>query len=702
MPLTAEIPAFGRTDLDGTHRAIVEGDLPNLERFLRDKTPGSAPILLLEAGDGRCACLLAEYRRTDASRLLVDQFKLRHLGVDDGGLVTLRVADLPAAEQIEIAVPRDFGERDAVRLIGKPLCPGETTAQYSFSGDPRLIRVIATRPAGPVVVSSATVIKRSEAGAERAPVGYADIGGLGREITRIREVVEYPLRFGSVFAELGVRPPRGIILHGPPGTGKTLIARALAGEIGARFFSISGPEIYSRWYGKSEENLRNVFEEAVKHAPSIVVIDELDALVPRRERSHGDQEQRIVATFLTQMDGLAEIEDVVIVGTTNRLDAIDPALRRGGRFEHEIHIGVPDAAGRREILGIQTRRMPLAQDVDLKALAERTVGFVGADLASLCREAAYAALRRRFGPEELAAGESPSVTGIEITAADFGAALAAIPPSGAREFAVEIPRVSWERIGGLDEIKLLLRENIAYAVTRREAFERARVLPAGGILLHGPPGTGKTLLAQAVASECGANFIAIKGPLLRARFLGEAEERIRALFDRARLLAPCVLFFDEIDAALPIRGRGAGGAADSMVNQLLAEMDGIDRARGVFVVGATNRLEQLDPAALRPGRFDHLVEVPLPDRAARAAIFAVHLDGRPLTEDVDPSALVEATAGLSGADIAEICRGAAWEALRETGFSPEGLVIRQAQLVLALDRVLAAARQREAPGRSHP
>lgn len=702
MPLTIELPACGRVDLDGTHRAVIEGDLPDLERLLERGSAGGAPILILEVGTARCGCLLVEYRRTATARLFVDRFKLRHLGVEDGRPVVVRLADLPDAVKVELAVAGEFGEREAARLIGKPLTSGETTAQYSFGGDPKPIRVIATSPAGPVVVSRSTVIARTDARVEKAPVGYADIGGLGREIARIREVVEYPLRFGAVFAELGVRPPRGIILHGPPGTGKTLIARALAGEVGARFFSISGPEIYSRWYGKSEENLRNVFEEAIKHAPSIVVVDELDALVPRRERSHGDQEQRIVATFLTQMDGLAEIEDVVVVGTTNRLDAIDPALRRGGRFEHEVHIGVPDADGRREILGIQARRMPLAGDVDLRAVAERTVGFVGADLAALCREAAYGALRRRFGSRELDAGAVPEVAGIEVTAADFDAAAAAIPPSGAREFATEFPRVSWSRIGGLDEIKLLLQENIAYAVTRREAFERAGVRPAAGILLHGPPGTGKTLLAQAVACECGANFIAVKGPLLRARFLGEAEERVRVLFARARLLAPCVLFFDEIDAALPARGREAGGAVDSMVNQILSEMDGIDRGRGVFVIGATNRLEQLDQAALRPGRFDHLIEVPLPDRAARAAIFSVHLDGRPLAEDVDQASLAEAAESLSGADIAEICRGAAWEALRETGFSPDGLVIRQAQLELALDRVLAAARRRDTPGRTGP
>jgi transitional endoplasmic reticulum ATPase len=701
MTLEFALPAHGRIDLDGTHRAIVEADLPDLERHLRELPEGApAPTLLLEAGNRRCGCLLAGYRRSEAPRLLIDRFKLRHLGLEDGGHVAVRLEALPEALRVELSVSGEFGEREAARLIGKPLCAGEATAHYTFSGDPRPLRVVATRPAGPVVVTRSTAIRAAAAGPERVPVRYEDLGGLGREIARIREVVEYPLRFGPVFAELGVRPPRGIILHGPPGTGKTLIARALAGEVGARLFTISGPEIYSRWYGKSEENLRNVFEEAIKHAPSIVVVDELDALVPRRERSHGDQEQRIVATFLTQMDGLAELQDVVVVGTTNRLDAIDPALRRGGRFEHEIHIGVPDAAGRAEILGIQARRMPLAADVDLGAVAERTAGFVGADLAALCREAAYTALRRRFGPEKLAAGGAPDVAGIEITAADFDAAAAAIPPSGAREFATEIPRTGWDRIGGLDDIKRLLQENIAYAVTRREAFELAGVRPAAGILLHGPPGTGKTLLAQAVASECGANFISIQGPLLRSRFLGEAEERVRELFARARLLAPCVLFFDEIDAALPARGRETGGGTDSMVNQLLAEMDGIGRGRGVFVIGATNRLERLDPAALRPGRFDHLIEIPLPDRRAREAIFAVHLGGRPVAGDVDPAGLAAAAHGLSGADIAEICRGAAWEALREAGFSPEGLTIRQAQLERSLERVLAAARRRENPGRA--
>ena len=691
-PPSMRLAIFGRVDLDGTHRAVIEGHLPELERHLEDAT--GACTLLLSAGETECACLLAEYRRpatasakAAAGRIFLDRFKMRHLDVRDGDEIALAPAELPIAEAVELRVPGDFGDRDAVRFIGKPLARGERTALYSFSGDARPVTVALVRPTWPALVTPATEIRVTGSDDARAPVSYDDIGGLEREVEQIREVVEYPLRHGAVFTTLGVSPPRGILLHGPPGTGKTLIARALACEAGARFYPISGPEVYSRWYGRSEENLRNIFAEAVRNAPSIVVIDELDALVPRRERAHGDQEQRIVATFLTQMDGLAELRDVVVVGTTNRLDAIDPALRRGGRFEHEVYIGPPSAAGRRAILDIHARRMPLAEDVDLDRVAESTGGFVGADIAALCREAAYNALRRAFSPADLSGGAAPRVDGLRVTRADFEGAIAAVPPSASREFAAEIPRVGWDEVGGLDEVRAVLTENITYAVTRREAFERAGVRPASGVLLHGPPGTGKTLLAQAVAHECWANFIALKGPELRARWLGEAEGKVRLLFRKARSLAPCVVFFDEVDAALPVRGRDVTGAVDSMVNQLLAEMDGIDRGRGVFVMAATNRLEQVDPAALRPGRFDLLVEIGPPDRAARRAIFGVHLEKRSTAPDVDADALAAASEGLTGADIAEACRAAAFAALRASGFEAERVAVDQEGLLAALAAV---------------
>jgi transitional endoplasmic reticulum ATPase len=687
LAIDARLQIFGRVDLDGTHRSIIEANIPQLEQHLEQSCADGTCALELSGDSRSCGCLLAEYRRADEGRIFVDRFKQWHLGLKDGDEVAVAVLDPPFCEQLELVAPPDFSDRDAVRFIGKPLIAGEKTALYSFSGESRSVTVADVRPPGIALVTPATEIRLTGARTEETPVSYDDIGGLEREIKQIREVVEFPFRFGEVFKYLGVSPPRGIILHGPPGTGKTLIARALANEVGARFYSISGPEVYSKWYGKSEQNLRNIFEEAVKNAPAVVVIDELDALVPRREQSHGDQEQRIVATFLTQMDGLRELKDVVVVGTTNRIDAIDPALRRGGRFELEIPIGAPDTAGREEIRAIHSRRMPLGDDVDLAAIARHATGFVGADLASLCREAAYNSLRRSFPDDAFESGHVFPHEGLHVSHDDFVCAARSVPPSAAKELATDVPRVGWDDIGGLDDIEQLLVENITYGITRRADFERLGIEPATGILLHGPPGTGKTLLARAVASECGANFVTVRGPELRSRWIGESEQRVRFLFDRARALAPCVLFFDEIDAILPVRGRELSGSIDSMINQLLAEMDGVDQGAGVFVIGATNRLDALDPAALRPGRFDFQVEVPLPDAPAREAIFAVHLRGKPVAADVRAPTLAEATAGFSGAEIAEACREAAWNALRDAEFDAEQVEVTRDQLQQAVERV---------------
>jgi transitional endoplasmic reticulum ATPase len=687
--VTLQLKVYGRVDLDGTHRAILEVDAPDLAADAAASKPGAPRFLRLRKNGRTCGCILAELRPGGEGRIFLDRFKQWHLQVKDGDAVAVDEIQPACADRVEMRVPTDFSERDAARFIGKPVVKGEKTALFTFSGEPRLIVVTDTRPHDVVVLSPATDITVAGPQPEQPPVAYTDIGGLEREIKLIREIIEYPIRYPGVFDYLGVTPPKGIILHGPPGTGKTLIARALANEIGAKFYSISGPEVYSKWYGKSEESLRNIFEDAVKNAPSVVVIDELDALVPRREKVHGDQEQRIVATFLTQMDGLKQMKDVVVVGTTNRLNAIDPALRRGGRFEYEVHIGVPDAEARGEIMRIHTRRMPLADDAGLDAVAETTAGFVGADIASLCREAAYNALRRSFSAEDFEKGQIHPDESLCVGRADFEKALRTVRPSAMREFIIEIPKVSWSDIGGLDEIKRILIENISYAVTRREAFRKAGVRPASGILLYGRPGTGKTLLARAVASQCGASFIAVKGPEIRAKWLGESEERVRFLFARARLAAPCVIFFDEMDAIVPHRGRDPSGVTDSIINQLLAEFDGIESDEGVFVIGATNRIDLLDPAVLRPGRFDYYVEVPLPDPPTRCAIFGVHLKGKPAAGDVKIDELGELTAGFSGADIAEVCRGAAWNALREAGFEGDRVALTMNHLIRAIAEVKA-------------
>ncbi len=694
-----ELQAYGRVDLDGTHRAVIEARVPWLEGPGKSEGEGEPSFVWVSGAERGCGLILAEVHASSANKIFIDRFKQWHLGIRDGDTVLVREGRPAYASSVTLKVPADFGPRDGVRFIGKPLVAGEKTALFTFGGEPRLVTVARTVPEGLVTVTPATEMGTTDSRSEDLPVSYRDIGGLTREVRQIREVVEYPIRYPELFRHLGVTPPRGIILYGPPGTGKTLIARALASETGARFFSISGPEVYSKWYGKSEENLRNIFSEAIRNAPSIVVIDELDALVPVRDRAHGDQEQRIVATFLTQMDGLKEMRDVVVVGTTNRIDAVDPALRRGGRFDYEVHIGVPDEKARKDILLIHTRRMPLEDDVNLDDVAQRTVGFVGADIATLCRDAAYSAIRRCFADRDLDSGKLDESHYPRVGQADFDRAIGSVAPSALKEISVETPRVRWQDVGGLDEVKKLLVENISLSTSRREALRKAGVRAAGGILLYGPPGTGKTLLARAVASECHTSFIAVKGPEVRSRWLGEAEKRIRFLFAKARMVSPCVLFLDELDSTVPVRGESSG--SDAVVNQLLAEMDGLEPGDGVCVMGATNRIEALDPAILRPGRFDYIVPVSLPDEASRAAILAIHLKGKPLAQGVRMSDLVRDTEGMSGADLAEICRQAAWIALREAGYEPEGFIIGPAHVAEAMASVVRSRECLTGPSGEH-
>jgi transitional endoplasmic reticulum ATPase len=678
--VSAELKVYGRIDLDGTHGAIIETDLPAFESLFKQNNNKLNQTIKLEHSKRTCGCIINELKLSSANRIYLDRFKQSYLQLKDGDVVIVEISDFPIIKKIELYVPTDFSERYLSRLYGKPMVKGEKTAYHTFSGEPRLIIVSENFPKGIGIIDKSTKVITSIIENAEVPISYKDIGGLNREIKLIREIIEHPLRFPELFEHLGVSQPRGVILHGPPGTGKTLIAKALANEIGAKFYSISGPEIYSMWYGKSEENLRNIFDKAIKSTPSVIVIDELDALAPKREKTHGDLEQRIVATFLTQMDGLKQMKGVVVIGTTNRINSIDPALRRGGRFEYEIHIGVPDIAGRKEILEIHTRKMPLSPDVNMGTIAEKTVGFVGSDIASLCREAAYNAIRRSFSQDAFIKGEIEIKEDLKINQTDFDTAIQTTPPSAIREFLIEIPKVSWKDIGGLDSIKQVLIENIVYAITKREVFLKVGVKPAKGILLYGLPGTGKTLLAKAIATESGANFISVKGPDIRSKWFGESEEKIRFIFTKAREVAPCVIFFDEIDATAPVRGRDTSGATDTIVNQILSEMDGIESIDGIIVIGATNRPEMLDPALLRPGRFDYQIEIPLPDAATRKAIFDIHLKEKPIAQDVKIAELVEMTEKYSGAEIAGICREAIWDAIREVNFEADNVKITMAHL----------------------
>ncbi|GLU20750.1 hypothetical protein SLE2022_369320 [Rubroshorea leprosula] len=501
-------------------------------------------------------------------------------------------------------------------------------------------------------------------------VGYDDVGGVRKQMAQIRELVELPLRHPQLFKSIGVKPPKGILLYGPPGSGKTLIARAVANETGAFFFLINGPEIMSKLAGESESNLRKAFEEAEKNAPSIIFIDELDSIAPKREKTHGEVERRIVSQLLTLMDGLKSRSHVIVMGATNRPNSIDPALRRFGRFDREIDIGVPDEVGRLEVLRIHTKNMKLADDVDLERVAKDTHGYVGADLAALCTEAALQCIREKMDVIDLEDEtiDAEVLNSMAVTNDHFQTALGASNPSALRETVVEVPNVSWDDIGGLENVKRELQETVQYPVEHPEKFEKFGMSPSKGVLFYGPPGCGKTLLAKAIANECQANFISVKGPELLTMWFGESEANVREIFDKARQSAPCVLFFDELDSIATQRGSSvgdAGGAADRVLNQLLTEMDGMNAKKTVFIIGATNRPDIIDPALLRPGRLDQLIYIPLPDEASRLQIFKACLRKSPVSQDVNLEALARYTHGFSGADITEICQRACKYAIRE-------------------------------------
>lgn len=540
-------------------------------------------------------------------------------------------------------------------------------------------KVIDTEPNNePVIVAGDTEIfcdegdpvKREDEERLDGP-GYDDVGGVRKQLAQIRELVELPLRHPKLFQTLGVRPPKGILLYGPPGTGKTLLARAIAAESGAHFVVVNGPEIMSGMPGESEANLRAVFAEADAAAPSIVFMDEIDSIAPSREKAHGEVERRVVSQLLTLMDGLRPRAQVIVIGATNRPNSLDPALRRFGRFDRELDIGVPDELGRLEILRIHTKNMPLSDDVDLERVGKDTHGFVGSDLASLCSEAAMQCIREKLDIIDI---ENDTIdveilNSLTVTMDHLKFAMEVTKPSALRETGiVEVPKVSWDDIGGLGEVKRELQETVQYPVEHPEMFDLFGMSPSRGVLFYGPPGCGKTMMAKAIAKECKANFISIKGPELLTMWFGESEGNVRNLFDKARQSAPCILFFDELDSIAVKRGNSvgdAGGTPDRVLNQLLTEMDGINAKKTVFVIGATNRPDIIDPAMLRPGRLDQLIYIPLPDASSRLEIFRANLHKAPMSRHVDLPAMAASTDGFSGADIKEICQRACKLAVRE-------------------------------------
>ena len=539
-------------------------------------------------------------------------------------------------------------------------------------------KVIETDPSPYCIVAPETVIhcegdpvKREDEEEKLNEIGYDDIGGCRKQLAQIKEMVELPLRHPQLFKAIGVKPPRGILLYGPPGTGKTLIARAVANETGSFFFLINGPEIMSKLAGESESNLRKAFEEAEKNSPAIIFIDELDAIAPKREKTHGEVERRIVSQLLTLMDGLKQRSHVIVMAATNRPNSIDAALRRFGRFDREVDIGIPDATGRLEILRIHTKNMKLHDDVDLEQVANETHGHVGADLAALCSEAALQQIRNKMDLIDLEDEtiDAEVLASLAVTMDDFRWAMGKSNPSALRETTVEVPNVSWEDIGGLENVKKELQELVQYPVEHPDKFLKFGMTPSKGVLFYGPPGCGKTLLAKAIANECQANFISIKGPELLTMWFGESEANVREIFDKARQAAPCVLFFDELDSIAKSRGGSVGdggGAADRVINQLLTEMDGMSAKKNVFIIGATNRPDIIDGAILRPGRLDQLIYIPLPDEKSRINILKSNLRKSPISRDVDLNYLAKMTHGFSGADLTEICQRACKLAIRQS------------------------------------
>jgi transitional endoplasmic reticulum ATPase len=602
------------------------------------------------------------------------------VGIND--LVEIRVVESKDAKSITFAPIeplRIMGAEEFLSeyLNGTLMTKGDTIPINVMGRRVDLV-VISTSPSGPVIITNSTEIIVSEESSkaeqiskqgESASITYEDIGGLGDAVARVREMIELPLRHPELFKRLGVEAPKGVLLHGPPGTGKTLLAKAIANETNSNFYTIGGPEIMSKYHGESEERLRNVFEQAEKNAPSIIFIDEIDSIAPKREEVTGETERRIVAQLLSVMDGMASRGKVVVIAATNRINAIDPALRRPGRFDREIEIGVPNRDGRLEVLQIHTRGMPIDKDVNLEKLADISHGFVGADLQALAKEAAMRALRRVLPDINLSGEGIPIETlrKIIVRMQDFMDVIKEMEPSAMREVFVEVPDIKWDDIGGLSSIKQELQEAVEWPLKYSGIFTYADATPPKGILLYGPPGTGKTLMAKAAANESEANFISIKGPELLSKWVGESEKGVREIFRKARQAAPCIIFFDELDAIAPARGgdHGDSHVTERVISQFLTEMDGLEILTNVVVIGATNRPDIIDPALLRPGRFDRILYVSPPDRDSRLQIIKIHTKKKPLAEDVKIERLADKTDGYTGADIASLSSAAVMLALRE-------------------------------------
>ena len=642
----------------------------------------------------------------------IDGMTRQNIGAGIGDKITVKAVEAINAEQIVLSPTEKIAaeglqEYMAYNYLNHVFTTGDTISLSTQMGSKVQFVITSTKPSKPVIVTEKTVFKlgpMTKAVDSTVPrVTYDELGGLKNEVQKIREMVELPMRHPELFEKIGVEAPKGVLLYGPPGTGKTLLAKAVAGETNAHFISLSGPEIMGKYYGESEERIREIFKQAEENSPSIIFIDEIDSIAPKRDEVSGEVEKRIVSQLLTLMDGMKSRGKVVVIAATNRPDSIDPALRRPGRLDREIEIGIPDDEGRLEILSIHTRGMPIDEKVDLKQISKTTHGFVGADLEVLSKEAAMRSLRRILPEIDLDEEKISAeiLQKIQITSEDFRDALKEVRPSALREVQVQVPNVSWDDVGGLEELKEELREAVEWPIKHKEAFDYVNVETPKGILLHGPPGTGKTLIAKALAKMTESNFISIKGPELLSKWVGESEKGVREIFRKARQAAPCIIFLDEVDALVPRRGSGGSEShvTENVVSQILTEIDGLEELHNVLIIGATNRLDIVDEALLRPGRFDRIIQVPNPDSKGREQIFNIHTKKKPLAEDVSISKLVDLTEGFSGAEIAAVANRAAIAALkRYVGGKSEnikGIKVTQQDLLDAIDKV--KPRKKESP-----
>ncbi len=685
---------------DAKQRDVARG-IARIDQKTMEKLNVSAGDVIEILGKRRTSAIAWPAYSEDQGRdiIRIDGFTRKNAGASINEYIVVTKAEVKDALSIVLApidmrlnVDEDFTNFVKNRLMERTFIEGDTTLVMML-GHPVQFTVMKTRPHGILRLTYDTKLQILTEPAPEAKLGvprttYEDIGGLKEEIQRLREMVELPMRHPEIFQRLGIDPPKGVLLHGPPGCGKTLLARAVANESEANFFSINGPEIMSKFYGESEARLREIFQQAEKNSPAIIFIDELDAIAPKREEVTGEVERRVVAQLLALLDGLTSRGNVIVIGATNRPNALDPALRRPGRFDREIEIGILDKQGRHEVLQVHTRGMHLAEDIDLKTLADIAHGYTGADLAALSRESGMKALRRYLPEIDLEQERIPPsvLEKMEVTMDDFMNAYKEITPTAMREVAIEVPTVHWNEVGGLEVVKGELRESVEWPLKNAEVFERMGIKPPKGILLFGPPGCGKTMLARAVATESEANFISIKGPEVFSKWVGESEKAIREVFRKARMSAPSIVFFDEIDSLVPRRGSGYGdsGVTDRVISQLLTEIDGITTLQDVVVIAATNRPDMVDPAVLRPGRFDRLIYVPEPSEESRMQVLKIHTKGMPLAKDVNLQELAQTTKGYSGADIESVCREAALYALRKDMSSKE---VSQADFQEALKRI---------------